>query len=286
MPIRAPGGSCPGAELARLRDGLHDVNQLFRVGGLGDAAGPEDAAVLRGVPGDVPGVRVRAPRARCRLAELGHDQALARLPEPLADGLEFRQVADALDEHDHDLGLRGVHQLPGQFQAVQVVLVAGGDDVAEVKADRRAPLGDREPHAAALRQDGDVARAEPRAGQVDVEHGAERQRRVGGEAGEALAVGPRIRMPLGRELGGDGLEYSRARARALAEPGAQDHRDPHPGGGALAQYLGDKLGPHHHQGQVDRLGQVEDRGVRGHALHLAALAVDRVHPSRRSRTWP
>ena len=96
---------------------------------------------------------------------------------------------------------------------------------------------------------------------------------VSGAAAGRLAspsqFGPSTRIPAAAELGPDGLEQPGAGADALAEPGAEDHRDPHPGRGAVPQHLRDQLGPHHHQRQVNRPGHVQDRRVRRQPLHLA-----------------
>ena len=89
--------------------------------------------------------------------------------------------------------------------------------------------------------------------------------------------GPRIRMPLSRRSRPPRTRASPAPAPMPSpKPELHDHGDPDPGGGALAQDAGDERGADHHQGQVDRLGDVKDGAVRGHALDLAALAVHRV----------
>ena len=192
-----------------------------------------------------------------------------------ASAAEAARVAERLDVHQHDLGRLVV--LPPLEEVVggDVGLVADRHERRETEAARLGRLQQGEAEGAALRGEPDVAgrgraggegRVETRPGDGDAEAvGPDQPRAVGAHEREQLL------LPLqafAADLGEAGRDHDE-RADALAQ--------------RLLRRLDDRRAGKGDHREVDRIGNLLDRGVGAYAGDRLTVAVDRDRRRRRSR---
>ena len=187
--------------------------------------------------------------------------------------------ADGLEEEQDRIRVRVVHQQAGDLARRQVGLVAGGDQVREAEAPRRAARHDGAEHGAGLRH-----QREPPGRQA-----FRLQRRVHAagaariEVHEAHGIRPQDAHAR-RACGGEQAFLPRAPLRPrFGEAIGEDGRDRDPLGGDIGDDAFHMLGPEQQVGEVHLARDLGDAGVGflaedrlGARVHGKQLAVEAV----------
>ena len=264
-------GDPAAARLGLAREEGGDVDQLLERLRPGDACLAEER-VHRGLrPGERRGVGARRPLPRRRRPALHREDRLAP-SDAAGDATEPARIPEGLDVHEDDL--RRVFVLPPLEQVVRgdVRLVPDRDERGEAEPAGVGGLEEGKPECAALRGEADVAarRGTGREGRVEARLRdrdpeavrPDHARAVGADEREQLLLALGALAPDLGEAGGDDDERAYALAERLLgglEHGRRRQRD---------------------DGEVDRVRDLLDRGVRTNAGDRLAVPVHRVRGTR------
>ena len=252
-----------GGEVEQLVDGIHPDDARLLEDGVVDPLGARQRA---GVGGRGLGAGAGAPA-------LDHQHRLGPVV-PAGDLLdrldELRPAAQLLDVEQDHLGVVVLVQVAQEIQLVHVGLVADGDELGEAEVAVGREVQDRRAQRAALRDEGDVAgprHARGEAGvQAHVGQGVDHPQAVGADhAHPRLAADGHHAVLDGAALGAD-----------LAEARRDDDDALHPAGDRVLHRLQRRLGRQDHDAEIQRVGDVLDRGVGPHTRDRARRGVDRV----------
>src|SRR5665648_83804 len=255
---------------ARARDAAQcfaRVEQVFDLVDAHDASAAEDGAVQRVVGGDGAGVAGGRKRAARRAAALDDDDRLA-LGEVPRGAHEFARVSDRLDVEDDAARVRVGAEVVDEVAEVHVGHGADAHEGAETHLVGGRPVENGGAEGAGLAEERDASGGRDHVGEghVEVHAGADVTQAVGADHAHAVALGDSVDVFLELLAG----------AADLLEAGGHDDGAGHARLAALAHRLGDGLGRHGDDRQVDLVGDLADGGVRLDALHRLRRHVDRV----------
>ena len=221
--------------------------------------GQERSGVRRGRPG--PGRRTTALDRQDRFAPR----------EPPGDARELPGVAERFEVQQRDIGPGILLPVLEQVVAGQVGLVADRHERGQADPEPPSRLDDRDPDAAALRQEahGSLRSLMRRKGRVEphVRGGVQHPQAVGSDEAHAGAAadGEQVALPL------------RTVAAGLGEPRRDDQQRSYPGGGAVTGHVDDSRRGHYDDGEVDRGPDQAHRAIGRQPLHGVGVRVDGIH---------